>query len=103
MAAEEYATGGRAEPAGSSGDFLALHRRAAASLRRTAAESGAKKRAVRTIRALAKGSGAIVLCCCPSMPSLQMNQRAGPRQPRSTVPPWRGVVIALTVALATTS
>src|ERR1700720_2858179 len=67
MAAEEHASGGRAEPAGSPRDILALHRRAATSLRRRAAEPGAKKRAVRAIRALEKGAAAVRRCSVPAL------------------------------------
>src|SRR5271166_2846885 len=59
MVAAQYAGGCRAEPAGPPIDLLAFHRRATASLRRSAAEPGAEERAVRAIRALAKGASAV--------------------------------------------
>src|SRR5690242_10042451 len=62
IAAKKYASSGRAERAGSPVDLLALHRRAAASLRRYAADAGAKERAVRAIRALDEGAGAVRRC-----------------------------------------
>src|ERR1700730_15745499 len=67
MAAKEYASGGRAEPSGSPVDMLALHRRAQASLRRPTADPGAEERAVRAIRALAKGADAVRRCSAPAL------------------------------------
>src|SRR5215469_9270769 len=95
MVAEKCASGGGAEPAGSSSDFLALHRRAAASLRRRTAKSRAKERIVRAIRALAKGSGALASPIW--MPLLHMVKRAA-RRVHSTARRWRGVIVALALA-----
>src|SRR3984893_18387918 len=97
MAAKEYASGGRAEPSGSPVDILALHRRAAAGLRGPTADPGAKERAVRAIRALAKGPGAVGPAPRPIPMSVsQMNQCTG----YSTAPLWLRISIALAAAVA---
>src|SRR5215470_17813744 len=100
MAAEKYASGRSAKSAGPSVDFLAFHRRTATSLRRRAAEPGAKERAVRAVRALAKGPGALAPTRSIAIRVLQMDKRAEPRQHRSAVPGGHGIVAALALALA---
>ena len=59
MAAAQYTNRRNSQPAGSEVDFLAFHRRAATSIRRCPAQRGTEERAIRPIRALAKGTGAV--------------------------------------------
>src|SRR5262249_56604462 len=63
MAATQYAGGCRPQPAGLAVDLLALHRRAPTGVRWCSLEHGAEERVVRTIRALAKRTGAMTHRC----------------------------------------
>src|ERR1700756_3484830 len=59
MAATQCTGGGHPEFAGSAVDLFALHRRAAAGLRRPGIDAEAKGRTVRAVRALAKGTATV--------------------------------------------
>src|SRR5215831_19889476 len=100
MATKEYPDCGRAEPAGSPGDFLALHRRAAAGLGRARTERGTKERALRTVRALAEGSGAVAPRRLISKPP-PMKKAAGQQPDRRTAQRLPRIVVAAVTALTT--